>query len=64
MDIKIDGIHERAMLRLMEQNGQKTSVGMVRLLIRDAAMQAGAWHENGAKVMVAVTQDESIPEPA
>lgn len=43
MDIRIDGLHEKALLRLMERNNEKTGVGMARILIRDAARDAGLW---------------------
>lgn len=45
MDIRIDGLHERAFLRLMEANGEKTIASMARVLIRDAAIDAGVWHD-------------------
>ncbi len=45
MDIRIDGPHEQALVKLMKRNGEKTSVGMTRLLIRDAARDAGLWAE-------------------
>lgn len=49
MDIRIDGLHEKALLRLMERNNEKTGVGMARILIREAAKDAGLWpvSENG-----------------
>lgn len=43
MDIRIEGLHEKALIRLMERNGEKTSVGMMRLLIRDEARKQGVW---------------------
>jgi hypothetical protein len=43
MDIRIDGLHEKALIRLMERNNEKTGVGMARILIRDAAKEAGLW---------------------
>lgn len=45
MDIRIDGLHERAFVRLMKRNGEKTIAGMTRILIRDAAINAGLWGE-------------------
>lgn len=46
MYIQIDGAHEKALLRLVELNGEKSASGMMRLLVRDAAKEAGVW-QNG-----------------
>lgn len=56
MDIRIDGPHEKALLRLMLTYGEKTAVGMTRMLIREAAKQAGEWPT--------VEQDPEVTEAA
>jgi hypothetical protein len=43
--IRIAGPHKRALEKLKERNGEKTDVGMLRILIRDAAKEVGAWSE-------------------
>jgi hypothetical protein len=43
MQLEIDGLHEKALLRLMERNNEKTGTGMTRILIRDAAKDVGLW---------------------
>lgn len=43
MQIEIDGLHEKVLLRLMERNNEKTGTGMTRILIRDAAKDVGLW---------------------
>ena len=43
MDIRIDGLHEDALLEMMTRNGEKTGTAMARILIRDAAIAAGIW---------------------
>lgn len=57
MDIRIEGLHEEALVRLMKRNGEKTSVAMARLLIRDAAKAAGVWDEASA------SNEEPVREP-
>lgn len=43
MQIDIQGLHEEALLRLMQHNDEKTAAAMARILIRDAAKEAGVW---------------------
>lgn len=54
LDVRLYGPHKLALQKLKERNGEKTPVGMVRLLIRDAAKEAGMWEE--------VTTQVSTPE--
>ncbi len=48
MDIRIEGLHEQALLRLKKVNGLKTPVAMVRALIADAAKEEGVWPDAAA----------------
>jgi hypothetical protein len=57
MDIRLNGIHESALLKLAELNDQKTASGMVKLLIRDAAKEARVWP------ICRVEQQEPVEEP-
>lgn len=43
MDVRIEGLHEQTLKTLAKTNGQPTAASMMRLLIRDAAMEAGIW---------------------
>lgn len=43
MDLRIGGAYEQALLKLAQFNQEPTATGMVRMLIRNAAMEIGAW---------------------
>lgn len=43
MDLRIGGAYEQALLKLAEYNQEPTATGMVRILIRTAAMEMGVW---------------------
>ncbi len=58
VDVRIGGPHMAALQRLKALNGEKLAIGMVRLLIRDAAKEAGMWPEP------AESTAESDPEAA
>jgi hypothetical protein len=55
MQLEIQGLHEQAMLRLMQHENEKTAAAMVRILIRDAAKEAGVWPSHG--------NDEGVSQP-
>lgn len=62
MDVRIEGAHEQALLRLMQHNNEKTAVAMTRMLIRDAAKEAGLWPTaNEHSGYEAVSQIEVTP---
>lgn len=57
IDIRLTGPHKLALQRLKERNGEKNPVALVRILIRDAAREAGIWTE----VVEDVQEAESAP---
>lgn len=59
MDIRVEGLHEQAIRKLAKVNDLPTVASMVRILIRDAAEQAGIWPQANDE---AVSQNEVQPQ--
>ena len=47
MDIRLDDSYIPIYQELMKLHGEKTRPGLARLLIRDAAKEAGLWGKQG-----------------
>ena len=60
MQLEVDGLHEKALLRLMERNNEKTGTGMTRILIRDAAKEAGLWVVGNEQEPLQVETTEAV----
>jgi hypothetical protein len=60
MDLRIGGAYETALLRLAQYNQEPTATGMVRILIRNAAMDLGVWPNSGPTSGEEL-QQESLP---
>lgn len=58
MDIRIEGLHEQAIRKLAKVNDLPTVASMVRILIRDAAQEAGIWPQSSDET---VSQDQPQP---
>lgn len=58
IDIRLTGPHKLALQRLKERNGEKNPVALVRILIRDAAREAGIWSEIVADAQEVATETE------
>lgn len=43
MDLRIGGFYQQVLLRLAKRNHEPTATGMVRILIRKAALESGLW---------------------
>lgn len=60
IDIRLTGPHKLALQRLKERNGEKNPVALVRILIRDAAREAGIWSEVVEDAQTITTQIEVV----
>lgn len=43
MDVRVDGFYERMLLKLADRHHEPTASAMMRLLIKNAAREAGLW---------------------
>jgi hypothetical protein len=55
MDVRIDELHEKILRDLAKRNGQPTAASMVRLMIHNAAKEAGIWPADEPKAEQLVT---------